>query len=67
MKEFKFSCPPCSQHIQTSDALIGRQFQGPNCNHLIRVPRPFGREETKSGTVETGKTWDTFIPPADEK
>jgi hypothetical protein len=47
--------------------LMGRQFQCPSCNHLVRVPHPPGREETKSGTVESGKTWDTFIPPAKKK
>lgn len=67
MKEFKFACPHCAQHIQAAEDLMGRQFQCPSCNHLIRVPRPPGREETKSGTVESGKTWDTFIPQAKKK
>lgn len=63
MNEFKFACPHCEQHIQTAEDLMGRQFQCPNCNHLIRVPFPPGREETKSAAPESGHTWDTFMMP----
>jgi hypothetical protein len=30
MKEFKFACPHCNQHIQVAENLAGRQFQCPN-------------------------------------
>jgi len=67
MNEFKFSCPHCGQHIKAAEDLMGRQFQCPSCHHLIRVPPPPGREDTKSGTVESGRTWDTFVNPRIKK
>jgi len=67
MNEFKFSCPHCDQHLQVAEELGGRQFQCPGCNHLIRVPRPPRRGDSWSGTVETGRTWDTFLPPVIRK
>jgi transcription elongation factor Elf1 len=67
MNEFKFNCPHCQQHLLVAETLAGRQFQCPGCNHLIRVPRPPGREDTRSGTVESGRTWDTILPSARRK
>jgi hypothetical protein len=63
MNEFKFNCPQCDQHIQASEELVGRQFQCPGCNVLIRVPRVPGKEDLSSGRTEHGRTWDTYIAP----
>jgi DNA-directed RNA polymerase subunit RPC12/RpoP len=60
MREFKFSCPHCEQHLQCDEQLSGRQFQCPNCNHLIRVPHIPGR--TAEYNPESGMTWATFVP-----
>jgi hypothetical protein len=62
MNEFKFACPHCNQHIQAAEDLIGRQFECPGFHHLIRVPPAPGKED-QSPTVESGRTWDTFVAP----
>lgn len=65
-KEFKFVCPHCDQHLQVAEEFAGRQLQCPNCNLLMRVPPPPDRPAA-GGTVERGRTCETFIPPAKPK
>jgi len=64
MSEFKFSCPFCEQHLQCDERLSGRQIQCPSCNHLIRVPPSPAQEAQGNYTPESGRTWATFIAPA---
>jgi hypothetical protein len=66
MKEFKFTCPHCAQHLQAAESLAGRQFQCPGCNHLIHVPQP-SNAARKPVRLESGHTWDTFLPRTDGK
>jgi DNA-directed RNA polymerase subunit RPC12/RpoP len=61
MKELKFECPHCKQHLACDNQNSGRQIQCPNCNHLIRIPSVPGR--TVEYKPESGKTWATFVPP----
>ena len=67
MKEFKFNCPHCQERLQATEELIGRQFQCPGCNHPIRVPPSPDSEKSKTRTIESGRTWDTFLPPGKPK
>jgi hypothetical protein len=63
MKEFKFSCPHCQQHLQCDEELSGKQIQCPTCSVMIRVPVSPDKQAAGHGTVESGRTWDTFLPP----
>jgi hypothetical protein len=63
MNEFKFACPHCQQHLQCDEQFSGREIQCPGCNVLIRIPSIPGK--TVNYTPESGKTWATFVPPAD--
>jgi DNA-directed RNA polymerase subunit RPC12/RpoP len=67
MKQFKFECPHCHQHLACDEEHSGRQIQCPGCNHLIRVPPVPGK--TADYQPESGNTWATYIPPgkADKK
>lgn len=60
MKEFKFECPHCRQHLACDAQHSGRQIQCPGCNHLIRIPSVPGK--TAQFDPESGKTWATFVP-----
>lgn len=62
MSEFKFQCPQCGQKIQLDERLSGKQLTCPSCQVLLRVPPVPGK--TADYRPETGKTWDTFVPPA---
>jgi DNA-directed RNA polymerase subunit RPC12/RpoP len=57
MSEMKFSCPHCEQHLQCDERLGGRQITCPACHHLINIPP--GPDQS----LESGRTWDTFVPP----
>ena len=61
MKQFKFSCPHCEQHLQCDEQFSGREIQCPNCQVLIRIPPVPGK--TAQYSPESGKTWATFVPP----
>jgi DNA-directed RNA polymerase subunit RPC12/RpoP len=61
MSEFKFECPQCKQHLQCDEQFSGREIQCPGCNHLIRIPPVPG--QTAQYAPESGKTWNTFVPP----
>jgi hypothetical protein len=67
MKELKFECPHCQQHLACDEAHSGRQIQCPGCSHLIRIPSVPGK--TVQYEPESGKTWATYVPPgkADSK
>ena len=62
MNEYKFSCPHCEQHLSCDEALCGRQIQCPGCNHLITIPVSEARAAEGHKTVQSGRTWDTFLP-----
>lgn len=62
MSEFKFSCPHCEQHIQCDESYSGKQMQCPACNHLIVIPLSPAKIVSGHKTVESGRTWDTFLP-----
>jgi DNA-directed RNA polymerase subunit RPC12/RpoP len=64
MSEFKFSCPHCDQHLQCDERLGGKQIQCPACNHLIVIPASPAQVAAGNYAPESGKTWNTFIPPA---
>lgn len=64
MSEFKFSCPHCDQHLQCDERLGGKQIQCPACNHLIVIPASPAQVVAGNYAAESGKTWNTFIPPA---
>lgn len=64
MSDFKFSCPHCKQHLQVNEQFSGRQIQCPNCHHLIRIPPAPGK--TAEYKPESGMTWATFVPPAND-
>ena len=60
MKQFKFECPHCRQHLQCDEQFSGREIQCPGCHVLIRIPPVPGK--TAQYTPESGKTWATFVP-----
>jgi DNA-directed RNA polymerase subunit RPC12/RpoP len=62
MKELKFSCPHCQQHLQVDEQFSGREIQCPSCRHLIRIPPIPGK--TVGYKPESGKTWATHVPNA---
>jgi len=62
MSQFKFSCSHCQQHLQCDEQMSGRQIQCPSCQMLIRIPPVPGR--TAEYFPESGKTWATFVSPA---
>jgi DNA-directed RNA polymerase subunit RPC12/RpoP len=62
MSEFKFSCSHCDQHIQCDDRLCGKQIQCPSCHHLIVIPPSPAKLAAGDYSVESGKTWNTFLP-----
>ena len=62
MSEFKFSCPKCDQHLQCDERLGGRQIQCPACQHLISIPLSPAQQALGKKTVESGNTWNTYIP-----
>lgn len=64
MSQFKFSCPQCQQHLQCDEQFAGREIQCPDCHHLIRIPPVPGK--TAQYSPESGKTWATFVPLANE-
>lgn len=61
MSEFKFPCPHCQRKLQIDEQFSGRELQCPNCHVMIRVPPVPGK--TVDYKPESGKTWDTFLPP----
>jgi hypothetical protein len=62
MTEFKFSCPHCDQRLQCDVRLGGRQIQCPACQHLITIPLSPVQLAEGQAAVESGNTWNTFIP-----
>ena len=38
MRDLKFSCPTCGQHIQCEESYAGEKIPCPGCAALIRVP-----------------------------
>jgi DNA-directed RNA polymerase subunit RPC12/RpoP len=62
MSQFKFYCPHCQQHLECEESLSGRQIQCPNCQVLLRIPPVPGK--TAQYSPESGKTWATFVSPA---
>jgi hypothetical protein len=48
--------------MQSEDQLSGKQIQCPACNHLITVPLSPAKLAEGHKTVQSGKTWDTFLP-----
>lgn len=62
MSEFKFSCPHCEQHLQCDERLGGRQIQCPACHHLITIPLSPSQQAQGKQNVESGNTWNTYIP-----
>jgi len=62
MSEFKFSCPHCDRHIQCDECHSGKQVQCPACNHLITIPLSPARLAAGHKTVQSGMTWNTFLP-----
>lgn len=64
MSDFKFSCPHCEQHLQCDERLGGKQIQCPACKHLIVIPPSPAQLAQGNYSPESGKTWNTYIPPA---
>jgi DNA-directed RNA polymerase subunit RPC12/RpoP len=64
MKELKFECSHCKQHLACDEQHSGRQIQCPGCNHLIRIPSVPGK--TVEYKPESGKTWATYIAPGNQ-
>jgi hypothetical protein len=64
MSELKFACPHCEQHLACDEQFSGRQIQCPGCNHIIHIPAVPGK--TAQHKPESGMTWATYIPPADQ-
>jgi hypothetical protein len=67
MSEFKFSCPHCAQHIRGDERYCGKQIQCPACKHLITVPLSPAMRAAGNKTVQSGMTWDTFLPAQPKK
>jgi hypothetical protein len=63
MKEFKFECPHCRQHLQADVEFSGKQIQCPACNVMIKIPISPDKLASGQGVMESGRTWDTFLPP----
>ena len=61
--DFKFECPHCKQHLQCEVQFAGRQIQCPSCNHLINIPNPPAGAGFTRVPRQSGRTWDTFVPP----
>src|SRR5690349_18644376 len=40
MKEFKFNCPTCGQHILANTEWSGRKINCPSCQSQITIPSP---------------------------
>jgi hypothetical protein len=59
MKEFKFACPHCEQHMVCDEQHSGRQIQCPGCHHLLVIPPAPGR--TAHFVEESGMTWATYL------
>jgi DNA-directed RNA polymerase subunit RPC12/RpoP len=62
MSQLKFVCSHCQQHLECHEQMSGRQIQCPNCQMLIRIPPVPGK--TADCSPESGKTWATFVSPA---
>jgi hypothetical protein len=39
MRDLKFACPHCEQHLQCEDSRIGQEIACPNCGRSVTVPR----------------------------
>jgi hypothetical protein len=39
MRDLKFACPHCEQHIQCEDSLIGQTIKCPTCGRAVPVPK----------------------------
>ena len=63
MSEFKWNCPHCEQHLKCDESLSGKQIVCPACKHLITIPAAPGQATAGNYTPESGRTWDTFVPP----
>jgi hypothetical protein len=63
MSEFKFACPHCEQRLQCDERLGGRQIQCPACKHLITIPLSPAQLAAGQQALESGNTWNTYIPP----
>jgi len=61
--EFKFYCPHCDQPLKCDPCYAGRQIQCPACQHLIRIPNPPPGMGFTHVEPESGRTWDTHVPP----
>ncbi|MEY3275355.1 MAG: hypothetical protein RL153_620, partial [Verrucomicrobiota bacterium] len=61
--EFKFFCSHCDQPLKCEPRFAGRQIQCPGCNHLIRIPNPPSGMGFTQVSPESGRTWDTHVPP----
>jgi hypothetical protein len=59
VKEFKFNCPGCGQHILASTEWIGRKINCPSCKTPITIP-PTGKDTRKKVLVLPS----TPAPPA---
>jgi hypothetical protein len=66
MSEFKFNCPHCQQSLKCEETLSGKQIVCPACKHLFRIPPAPGQATAGHYTPESGRTWDTFMPPKKE-
>jgi DNA-directed RNA polymerase subunit RPC12/RpoP len=40
MKDFKFSCPHCGQHIEADESMAGMAAACPTCSRQLVVPQP---------------------------
>lgn len=38
MRDIKFACPRCEQHIQCEDTFAGKDISCPNCGETVAVP-----------------------------
>ncbi len=66
MSEFKFSCPYCQQSLKCEETLSGKQIVCPACKYLFRIPSAPGLANAGDYAPESGRTWDTFVPPKKE-
>lgn len=80
MRDLKFSCPSCGQHVQCDIAHAGENIPCPSCAQLIRVPNqgdvvestppatdnPFAVEEEKVSYTATQEPSKEKVPTLDE-
>jgi hypothetical protein len=55
MREFKFNCPACGQHILADVDWIGNQMSCPSCETRILIPSPERVQDKEPPVLRPGQ------------